>query len=111
MSVRTDTVNLNININGNNAQNNLNNLRKKAADIKFEMQGLTKGTKEYIAANEKLKQVNTDMANLKKQIGLTALTQKELIAEMNKLKALRGSVIPFSNEYKELDKELNKVKF
>ncbi len=109
MSVRTDTVNLNINVNGNKAQNELNTLRKNAKDIAFEMQGLKKGTAEYIAKAAELKKVNADMANLKKEIGITALTQKELIAEMNKLKSLRGSVIPFSNEYKELSKSIKEV--
>lgn len=109
MSVRTDTVNLNINVNGNKAQNELNNLRKSAKDINFEMQGLKKGTAEYIAKAKELSQVNAQMTALKKEIGITALTQKELIAEMNKLKSLRGSVIPFSNEYKELSKSIKEV--
>jgi len=109
MSVRTDTVNLNINVNGNKAQNELNTLRKNAKDIAFEMAGLKKGTAEYIAKAKELSQVNAQMASLKKEIGITALTQKELIAEMNKLKSLRGSVIPFSNEYKELSKSIKEV--
>ncbi len=109
MSVRTDVVNLNLNINSNKAQNELNNLRKKAADIKFEMQGLKKGTAEYIAKAKEFSQVTNEMSLLKKQIGVTALSQKELIAELNKLKSLRGSVIPFSNEYKELSKSIKDV--
>ncbi len=109
MSVRTDTVNLIVNINGNNAQNNLNELRKRAADITSAMQGLKKGTEEYITKTKELKQVNTDMDALKKQIGLTALSQKELIAELNKLKALKGSVVPFSAEFKTLQKDIEAV--
>lgn len=109
MSVRTDTVNLNINVNGNKAQNDLNNLRKKAADVKFEMEGLKKGTAEYIAKSKELGQISAEMTRLKKEIGITALTQKELVAELNKLKSLRGSVIPFSNEYKELSKSIKEV--
>ncbi len=109
MSVRTDVINLNVNVNGNKAQNDLNNLRKRAADVKFEMEGLKKGTAEYIAKSKELAQVNTQMVALKKEIGLASLTQKELTAELNKLKALRGSVIPFSNEYKELSKSIDQV--
>ena len=99
MSLRTDQVNLIINVNGNAAQNQLNELRKRAADLTFEMKNnLKKGTQEYIAAAADLKKVNADMASLKQTIGITALSQKELTGELKKLSALRGSVTPFSAE-------------
>jgi len=109
MSVRTDVINLNVNVNGNQAQNQLNDLKKKAADVKFEMEGLKKGTQAYTDKKNELAQVTTEMANLKKQIGLTSLTQKELVQELNKLKSLKGSVVPFSNEFKELQKQIGAV--
>lgn len=109
MSVRTDTVNLIVNINGNEAQNNLNKLRKRASELTFEMQGLKKGTAEYIAKSKELQDVNSQMGELKKQIGLTSLNQKELSAELSKLKALQGSVIPFSDEYKQLGESISEV--
>jgi TP901 family phage tail tape measure protein len=109
MSVRTDTINLNVNVNGNVAQNQLNDLRKKAGDVTAEMSKLKKGTDEYIAKKAELAKITGEMDTLRKQIGITALTQKELIAELNKLKALKGSVIPFSNEFKELDKQIKAV--
>lgn len=109
MSVRTDIINLVVNVNGNKAQNELNNLRKKAADIKFEMQGLTKGTKDYISKKAELNQVTASMDALKKQIGLAALSQKELVRELSTLKSLRGSVTPFSDEYNKLDASIKKV--
>lgn len=109
MSVRNDTINLNVNVNGNQAQNQLNDLRKKSADIRLELEGLKKGTQAYIDKSKELKDVIAQQDALKKQIGLTALTQKELIQELNKLKALKGSVIPFSNEFKDLQKQIEKV--
>ncbi|CAN5397730.1 phage tail tape measure protein [soil metagenome] len=109
MSVRTDTVNLIVNVNGNSAQANLGNLRKQAADLRFEMQGLVKGTAEYAAKATQLKSVTAEMDTLKKSIGLTALSQKELTAELNKLKALRGSVVPFSDEYNKLSQSIGEV--
>lgn len=109
MSVRTDVVNLNVNINGNKAQNDLNNLRKRAADVKLEMEGLKKGTEAYIAKKKELAGINQEMIELKKTIGITALSQKELVAELNKLKALRGSVVPFTKEYKDLSEQIGKV--
>lgn len=109
MSVRNDVVNLIVNVNGNKAQNELNQLRKRAADIKFEMQGLKKGTAEYIAKSNELKQVTEKMGALKKQIGITALTQKELVKELASMKALKASMQPFTDEWKKLDKEIKKV--
>jgi TP901 family phage tail tape measure protein len=109
MSVRTDVINLQVNINGNDAQNNLNELRKKAKDIAFEMEGLKKGTQAYIDKKKELSGVTAEMDNLKKQIGITALSQKELVAELGKLKALQGSTIPFSKEYKDFAKQIKEV--
>ena len=40
MYVRTDVINLNVTVNGDNARNQLNELRKKAADVKNEMANL-----------------------------------------------------------------------
>jgi len=90
-------------------QNNLNNLRKKAADVKFEMDGLKKGTQEYIDKSKELKQVTSEMDALKKQIGITSFTLKELNAERAKLTAQRNNSIPLSAEFKEYDKQLQAV--
>src|ERR1035437_6129135 len=109
MSVRTDVINLTVNNNGNEAQNNLNNLRKNAADIKFAMDGLKKGTQEYIDKSKELKQVTSEMDALKTQIGITSLTLKELNAERAKLTAQRNSAIPLSAEFKDYDKQLQAV--
>ena len=110
MSVRTDRIELIVNINGNDAKNQLNELRKKTADVKFEMDSLKKGTQEYLNKKAEFAQLNNTVADLKKTIGITALTQKELTAELSKLKALKGSITPFSNEFKELEKQIKAVK-
>ncbi len=82
MSVRTDVINLNVTVNGDNARNQLNDLRKKAADVKNEMANLKKGTAEYIAKKQEL----------------AGLTQ-----EIKNLTALRNSVTPFTAEWKKYD--------
>lgn len=109
MSVRNDVVNLIVNINGNQAQNQLNELRKRSVDIKNEMQGLKRGTEEYIAKAKELKDVSTEMDKLKQSIGLTALSQKELTAELNKLKAMKGSIQPFTKEFNDLQHQIETV--
>lgn len=109
MSVRTDVINLNVNINGNVAQNQLIDLRRKAADIALEMKGLKKGTQEYIDANRQLSQVTAEMNTLKQSIGITSLNQKELTVELKKLTALKSSVQPFTKEFKDLQTQINAV--
>ncbi|MFC4261904.1 phage tail tape measure protein [Ferruginibacter yonginensis] len=109
MSVRTDVVNLQVNVNSNAAQNQLNELRKKSKDIAAEMDGLKRGTQAYIDKKKELATVTAEMDKLKKEIGLTSLNQKELTAELAKLKALKGSTVPFSNEFKDLQKQIKEV--
>lgn len=109
MSARTDVINLIVNVNSNVAQNALNDLRLKAASTKLEMDALGKKTAEYAAKKKELDDIAKAMADLKKEIGLAALTQKELTSELSKLKALRGSVIPFSKEFHELGTEIERV--
>ncbi len=62
MSVRTDVINLNVTVNGDNARNQLNELRKKAADVKNEMANLKKGTAEYIAKKQELAGLTQEMS-------------------------------------------------
>lgn len=110
MSVISDTINLLVNINGNQAQNNLNELRKKAADLTYEMKNnLKKGTQEYITAAGDLRKVNADMTALKQSIGITALSMKELNAERKKLTTLVNSSTPLSKEFKDYNAQLQKV--
>lgn len=109
MSVRTDVINLSINVQGNAAQNQLNDLRKKAADLRFEMQGLTKGSAEYAAKAKELQNVTSEIDKLKKSIGLTSLTQKELTQELTRLKALKGSMVPFTEEFKAMERQIRAV--
>lgn len=109
MSVRTDVINLVVNVNGNQSQNQLNELRKKAADVKLAMDGLKKSSQEYADKKAELAKITGEMDKLKQQIGITALTQKELVAELNKLKALKGSVVPFTKEFNDLEKQIKAV--
>lgn len=109
MSVRTDVINLNINVQGDAAKNQLNELRKKAADVKTEIDHLKKGTQEYADKRKELSAINAEMGKLKQTIGLTSLTQKELNQEIKTLTALKNSVTPFTAEWKKYDDQLKKV--
>lgn len=110
MSVKQDVVNLLVNINGDSAKSKLNDLRKSASDIREELKGMKRGSHEYIAASAKLASVKSEMGVLKKEIGLTALSQRELNAELRRLSALKQGVAPFSKEFNQLQSQINAVK-
>jgi hypothetical protein len=109
MSVRSDVINLTVNVNGNESLNKLNDLRKKAADANFELKGLKKNTEEFAKKKTELEGYKTEMDNLKKQIGITALTMRELRQEQKALSAMRDSVSPLTEEWKKYDAQLQKV--
>lgn len=110
MSERRDVVNLQVNVTGGNAaQNELNDLRKKAADLRTEMSGIKKGTQDYIDKTKELNAVKERQAALTKQIGITALTLKELRQEQSRLNSLFNSATPFSKQYYDLEKQLKAV--
>lgn len=109
MSVKTDVVNLQINVNGNKAQAELGTLRKRAADLNFEMKGLKKNTEEYNKKAADLKQVTARMDELKKSIGLTSLTMKELIREQQRLNQLRSQTVIGSKDFQMYSKQLEEV--
>lgn len=52
MSVRTDKIQLFVDVNGDKAKNELNELKKKAALISYELKGMKKNTQEYIDKNQ-----------------------------------------------------------
>lgn len=110
MSQTADIINLYVQVNGNDAQNKLTDMRKRAADLNFEMKGLKKTSADYIDKAKELDTVKTKMAALQKQIGITGLTLKELRQEQTRLQSLFSSAVPFSKQYTDLEKSLVAVK-
>jgi len=110
MSVKKDVVNLQVNVGNDAARNQLNELHKSAARVRGEMENLGKRTKEFAAKKQELAAITAQMDKLKQTIGITALTQKELVAEQKKILALRNSLPPFTAEWKKYDDQLKQVK-
>jgi len=109
MSTRTDNVNIDININGDKGKKELNDLRTKSAQLTTEMKDLKKNTAEWIAKNEQLKKINARMDELKSKIGLTAMSQKELVQELKKLQAQKNFLTPQTAEFKKLQQQIDMV--
>lgn len=109
MSVRTDQVQLLVTINGDAAKNQLNELKKKAAETKDELDGMKKNTAEWKKKKEELKGLTDEMTKLKQSVGLNSLSLKELRNELKKLNAMKGSLTPFSDEFKQVEAQIRKV--
>ncbi len=109
MSLKTDRINLIININGDKARDQLNDLGKKAAGIKGELKKMVAGTAEYVQKSKELSTVEADMAGLKKQIGLTALSLRELGQERKRLQKILDTSIPGTKDFKNYENQLNAV--
>jgi len=93
-TVRQDVIQLLVNINGNPAKDQLNQLSKKAADLNTELSGMKKHTQEYIDTSASLKLVNTNMKQLRDEIGITSLSIKELGQKHRELVAIITSALP-----------------
>lgn len=109
MSVRTDYINLNVNVNGDAAKNELNQLKKRSAELNAELKTLHGNSKRAKEIKKEIEGIDTKMAGLRKQIGLTALSQKELTAELKRLQQLKNIATPQTKEFKELQHQIDMV--
>lgn len=110
MSVRTDKVELIISVNGNDAQNKLNDLRKKASDLKLAILRMTEGTEEFIKANADLTSVKAEMDKVTKSLDLANFSYKELAQQRRKLTAILNDRTDFgSKEYLDYSNTLKNV--
>lgn len=107
--LRTDEVQLRVLIDGTPARKALAELDQEAAELTQKMRGLRKGTEEYVAASKRLSEVSTEQAKLREQIGLTALTLKQLNAEAAKLRIMRNNITPGTEAWAENEAQLQKV--
>ncbi len=105
----TDEIQLNITINSNKAKLELGELDKRAMKLREEMKGLKKGTEEYAAKSRELAQVKSRMEELRKQVGLTGLSMRQLNDRARELRNIKQNLTPGTEEFKKVDAELTKV--
>jgi TP901 family phage tail tape measure protein len=110
MSTRQDDkIKLEFIINGDQARKTLNDIDNESYKIKQNMKGMKKGSEEYIAANKRLNEITAQQAALRKEIGLTSLSLRELNKESRRLRAIRDNLIPGTAKFKQIDKQLQAV--
>ena len=108
MSVKKDELQFDLIVNGNNARQELNKLQKDAAALKAEMKGIK--DQELLGKKEQeLSQLNSRMEEIRKEIGITGLTMKELSQKAATLKTALRNMDPNSAEFATYKGELKAV--
>ncbi|GAB2954861.1 hypothetical protein GCM10027048_20520 [Hymenobacter coalescens] len=116
-SVRTDNVQIKLDIDGSQSKTELDNLTRKAQLLKEDMKGLKKSSQEYIDANKQLADVNGRIEELRQELGLSALSYnqlntltRQLNRELRDLTPGTEAFINKSKELQEVDAQLTKVR-
>ena len=122
-----ETLRMDIVLNGNKAQAQLGKLQKQQHDLRRANEDLREAKQKLIAQgkkesaaykeitaqikanNQSLTQNKNAQADLRKQIGITSLTTRQLTQEQKRLKALMSSISPGTDKWEEYNKELGKV--
>lgn len=125
--LRDEDLNLNIIVNGDKGKKELGDLEKSTRELtirnkelRAEKEKLIRAskqesaeykavTKEIAANNKAIKANETRMTELRKEIGITGLTMKQLRSEQVRLKRLMDSATPGTPQWKAYRLELDKV--
>lgn len=125
--LRDEDLHLNIIVNGDKGKKELGDLEKSTRDLtnrnkelraekdkliragKQETEEFKKITSEITANNKTIKTNEARMTELRKEIGLTGLTMRQLRTEQTRLKRLMDSATPGTPQWKQYRAELIKV--
>lgn len=110
MAVRTEELQLRVVIDGSPARRELAQLDQEYAEIKASMRDLKKGTDEWVAASARLDQIGARQAELRKEIGLTGLTAKQLGDELKRLQVQQRNLTPNTAQWAETTQRIEQVK-
>lgn len=125
--IHDEQLKVDIVINGNKAQKELGNLQQKERELLKVQKDLRKEAAKLVAAGKKESEAFKNLTNeikenkksldankeeqisLRKQIGITSLTTTQLRREQKRLKAIMGKFSPNTPQWKQYNKELQKV--
>ncbi|MCX6232750.1 MAG: phage tail tape measure protein [Bacteroidetes bacterium] len=107
--LKTDKLQLDIIINGDESRKELMKLEGQGKQLRNELKKMTEGTDDYIKKSNELKQVEARMEGIRKEIGLTGATMKELRARQRELNMTMQNMDPRLPQYKLLHTELTQV--
>ncbi|MHC1707473.1 MAG: phage tail tape measure protein [Bacteroidales bacterium] len=106
MSLRVDRVQLDIIINNDPARKQMRLLDEEMKQLHKDLKKLPEGSEEWIRKNERLKSIQAEYDSIKKKIGITGMSLKELTAHQRELNAVLLHMNPNLPQFKILQKEL-----
>jgi TP901 family phage tail tape measure protein len=110
MAVRTEQLQLRILIDGTPARRELAQLDQEYAKISASLSRMKRGTQEYIAAGARMAEIRQRQSELREEIGLTALTAKQLGDELKRLQAAQRNLTPNTEQWAENADRIEQVK-
>jgi TP901 family phage tail tape measure protein len=109
MSVRTDHLNLVVSVNGNAAKKEYSELKARQAQIRSELQGMTKNTAEYIEKSKELADVTQRLDQMRGQMDLASLSMKDLRKEISRMRSVRDELDPGSQAFQEMSTRIREA--
>ena len=106
MSLRIDKVQLEIIINNDEARKRLRALDTDIKGLSKELHKLPEGSQEFVRKSQELKRVEIEYEKIKREIGLTGMSLKELQNHQRELNAVMLHMNPNIPQYKILQAEL-----
>jgi TP901 family phage tail tape measure protein len=109
-NIRQDEVQLRVVIDGSPARKELAQLAQESVKLQDELKGMKKGSAEATQALERLATIGKRQDELRKELGLTGLSLKELRGLAAKLEAQLKTMVPGSEQWQKVNAELQEVK-
>lgn len=109
MSVRTDHLNLVVSVNGNAAKKEYSELKARQAQIRSELQGMTKNTQEYIEKSKELSEVTQRLDQMRAQMDLASLSIKDLRREISRMRNVRDELDPGSQAFQDMSARIREA--
>lgn len=110
MAVRTEELQLRVLIDGSPARRELAQLDQEYAKINSELTGVKKNTAEWVASTARLDEIRARQVELRKEIGLTGLTAKQLSDELRRLQAANRNLTPNTEQWTENAVRIDQIK-
>ncbi|HRD54507.1 MAG TPA: hypothetical protein PKY96_17850, partial [Flavobacteriales bacterium] len=85
-------------------------LDQEYAKINSELRDLKKNTTEYVAATARLSEIRSRQEELRKEIGITALTAKQLTDELKRLQIAQRNLTPNTQQWADNAARIEQVK-
>lgn len=108
-TLNPDVIQLRVLIDGSPARKELAELTQESIALKESLKGMKKGSDEAVAALGRMGEISKRQEELRKEIGLSALSLKELNAELGRARAAYNSATPNSQQWVQAKQRIDEL--